>query len=406
MKHFLRHSAAQLSLFAAVIISFSATAQTRYVDPVFDSVEVIQDVYYGSAEGYNGLSTNLEFDFYAPAGDTETHRPLIILQHGGFFVSGTNDDPYVTLIGMEMAKRGYTVASIEYRLGVNLGAPNLEVEFSKAAVRAIQDARGAVRFFRESFTQGNPYGISPEAIIQSGYSSGGIAAIHAAQFDGTEPIPGWLDTAITDLGGLDGTIGDLSFSSSSIAVVNFVGGILTPDLLESNDVPMISIHSVDDDVVPYDSGMVQYLGIDIIYLYGSGPMHARAQQLGVQNELLTFNQVGHYPLDSIELHDTIFQSIGAFLHQLPINLGFENAELASFSLYPNPAGEVLNIALSSPAASGPSVHQFTLSDLRGRVCIEGRFTGSAAHPVDVSAMNPGIYLLRVDGYKPQRIVIK
>ena len=56
---------------------------------------------------------NLQLDIYQP-GDTENNILLIILAHGGSFIAGVR----TTLDGLRvrLAKRGYVVASISYRL--------------------------------------------------------------------------------------------------------------------------------------------------------------------------------------------------------------------------------------------------------------------------------------------------
>src|SRR4051812_16386227 len=63
------------------------------------------------------LPYSLQMDIYQPTGDTSSARPLIILAHGGSFISGTkSDDPTIDSLCKRFAERGYVTASIDYRL--------------------------------------------------------------------------------------------------------------------------------------------------------------------------------------------------------------------------------------------------------------------------------------------------
>ena len=65
----------------------------------------------------------------------------------------------------------------------------------KAVYRAIQDTKGAVRFFRRDYENGNTYGIDTSRIILSGQGSGGWIALGYATVDKYAEItlPKFLD---------------------------------------------------------------------------------------------------------------------------------------------------------------------------------------------------------------------
>lgn len=79
--------------FTLVFIGLNATAQTRYIDNVFDSVTVTSDVVYGQnltilpvLLGQPPAVEDLLFDIYEPKNDSLTDRPVIILIHTGSFL--------------------------------------------------------------------------------------------------------------------------------------------------------------------------------------------------------------------------------------------------------------------------------------------------------------------------------
>src|ERR1051325_1504793 len=103
------------------------TAQ-RYLSEVFTNVNVAPNVMYAhNISVLTGTPTDdtLLMDVYSPAGDSCTMRPLIIYMHAGTELPivingatvGTRGDSSVTYMCMGLAKRGYVVASIDYRLG-------------------------------------------------------------------------------------------------------------------------------------------------------------------------------------------------------------------------------------------------------------------------------------------------
>jgi len=76
------------------------SAQTRYLNPVFNQVEVTANVTYGvnatllyqSVFG-EAIPELLKMDIYRPVGDTETNRPLVLYFHTGNFGPFKNPDP-------------------------------------------------------------------------------------------------------------------------------------------------------------------------------------------------------------------------------------------------------------------------------------------------------------------------
>ncbi len=77
-----------LFLFCSVA-SFLHAQNTRYVDPIFSGVTKVSDVVYGtniSVLTGTPAPLDLKMDVYAPAGDTETERPVVLYLHTGSFL--------------------------------------------------------------------------------------------------------------------------------------------------------------------------------------------------------------------------------------------------------------------------------------------------------------------------------
>lgn len=112
---------------------------------------------------------NLLFDLYQPKNDSTTNRPLVIVVHGGAFVSGNKNDLNQPIIGYcdSLAARGYVVASIDYRVGLILKDLKKQLivaslDFKRAVQWGVLDLQVAIRFFRN---HAGEYGIDREKIV-------------------------------------------------------------------------------------------------------------------------------------------------------------------------------------------------------------------------------------------------
>ena len=155
------------TLFAFILLlSVAANAQVgcdgfRYLTPVFSAYTRTNNITYGSNINLQNQTQSLEMDIWEPTGDTEPLRPIIVLEHGGSFVGGDKGASDITLLADPLAKRGYVVASIEYRLGMaGLPFPGPDsIDASTSVWRAVADFKAAVRFLYKSAQNGNPYRI-------------------------------------------------------------------------------------------------------------------------------------------------------------------------------------------------------------------------------------------------------
>jgi hypothetical protein len=197
-------------LFLFGSFSTKADAQTRYLDPVFDNVNVQGPVVAGSnftilswlfadpPGSGNTVRQPLVAEVYTPDGDTATDRPLVIYIHTGNFFpypangscGGTLRDSSNVEIATRLASMGYVVAVVNYRQGWN---PFAEEELVRrlflinAAYRGVQDMRTFIRYFRRTADElGNPFGIDPDKIVLWGQGTGGYLSLATSYLNAYE----------------------------------------------------------------------------------------------------------------------------------------------------------------------------------------------------------------------------
>ncbi len=265
------------------LVAFSP-AQQRYKDHCFSSVEVNNDITYRIIAANDTTADTLAFDLYVPEGDLETNRPLIIFMHGGSFVTGSRKDDYVQNYCEDMAKRGYVVASLSYRLGKEIEILLGISSFEEMAYMAVQDSRTAVRFFRANAAT---FGIDTSMIICGGYSAGAITALQHAYLNEQSLSP----SLTAKHGGLESGA-FTEYSSRINAVINYCGALSDTAVLYNDDIPVISIHGTADSIVPYKFGHAMNNSLMPV-LYGSGSIHPILESKGVENILITAEGEGH-----------------------------------------------------------------------------------------------------------------
>ncbi|RYY20076.1 MAG: hypothetical protein EOO36_04295, partial [Cytophagaceae bacterium] len=199
------------------------TARGRYYQPVFANVTVTSNVVYGSALPLTSTTPQqLLLDIYQPTGDTVKRRPLIIFAHGGGFIVGTKTDAYPVAFCTRLARLGYVVASIEYRLGFPItGFPGPLTDtagIAQAAIRGGHDMKAAVRFFRQDAATGKTYRVYSSYIIAAGSSAGAFAALETGYLDKASEVPAYVNLAA--LGGIEGASGNPGYSSAVAAVIS------------------------------------------------------------------------------------------------------------------------------------------------------------------------------------------
>ena len=131
-------------LVASLLISAAAAQTTRYRDQVFGSVEVVRDVIYGSAVNrFSNVRQTLYLDRYQPRGDTAAIRPAVVFVHGGGFRGGDKRDGHNVGLCNALARAGFVVASINYRL-----RPSGRWVYQDI-VDASHDCKAAIRYVRK-----------------------------------------------------------------------------------------------------------------------------------------------------------------------------------------------------------------------------------------------------------------
>jgi poly(3-hydroxybutyrate) depolymerase len=418
-----------LSIFM-LATTFSAVAQDpcttgRYASDVFTTVTATSNVVYGQNTSFSNSNTTLKLDFYEPAGDTATVRPLIVWVHGGSFLGGSKTDADMVALSNAFAKKGYICASIDYRTGF---FPIDSANSVKAVVRAVQDLRASIRFFYRDRKEGiNQFKVDTNNIFIGGSSAGAITCLHLAYLDRSCEINGYVpNAALTSLGGLEGNSGHPCYSSKVNGVINLCGALAQYGWLEAGNLPLCSLHGTTDGTVKYNRGVVNP-GVPLMYLDGSRMIHEQALAVGVQSNFYTFNGAGHVPYlggssAAVAYMDTTVKFVRDYLVERlgcsnaalqPANAPAQTATLYPFTpctgdnpisfctgsgiveiegsvvtVYPNPTTDKLTVT------SAQQIIEVELIDLFGNSIWRNQYNANEVQLTN-SMLSRGIYLLRV-----------
>ena len=316
----------------------------RYQKEIFSDVEVKSDLVYGKAKGLwttspycddpyittvsKGLvksfndteMLDLKLDVYYPKTDIFKNRPLVMLIHGGAFYIGSKESAAERSLATSLAKRGYLVASIDYRLGFRLTPGDVEL----SAYRAVQDAHAALRFLAHN---AKGLGINPNQVYVGGTSAGAVASLNVAFMDNDERPERILEAEkeirVTKI---EKSGNKYTEEFQIKAVANMWGAISDLNIIDNDEkISVVSIHGTADGIVPYEydhpfknSLMVNRLLMD--KMYGSKPIHDHLKILGKRNRLVTLEGMGHEPeLDNYKTlnqwMDTITYHVSRFYYE-------------------------------------------------------------------------------------------
>jgi poly(3-hydroxybutyrate) depolymerase len=388
-----------LSLFCSNANAQLDTSNGRYYQAIFPTVTTTNNVVFGSYLNFGSLN-NLTMDIYQPTGDLASVRALIILAHGGSFQFGDKNESDIVEMCQKFAKMGYVTCSINYRTGF---FPIDSVNATKAVLKATQDMKAAVRFFRKDAATSNTYKIQPDYIFVGGSSAGAFMALHLAYMDKSTEFPLGAAT-LASLDGLEGVSGNPGYPSNARAVINLCGALGDASYLEAGDVPFVSMHGNADAVVPYAHSIIVSLGYSIMYVDGSSSIHNRANVVGVYNPFYTFNGADHVPyMGSPAYMDTTMNFVRDFLRPLVASGPLAQTDLKksddNFVVYPNPSAGDFSVITPNGYSN------YTLLDMEGREAISGRFT-STQNSIDASALPKGIYCLKLSDQNFTQVLTK
>lgn len=266
----------------------------RYQQQVFNNIRVTEDITYGSAQNVLGFTQSLELDFYEPdpAEEYLGKRPLVVMFFGGAYILGSKGDADMVAWCDSLAHYGYACASVEYRLD---NAPNFALPGRgvRAAYRAIQDGRAAIRYLLED-PNGFGFNVDPDRIYTGGESAGAITAIHIAYMEESErPADTYSGFLLSDQGCIDCSGNSYVQPFTIAGIIDLWGATLDLDYLDAaENVPMVIIHGEDDFLVPYTSGAPFNVPL-FPTMYGAVPMDAELTAKGICHQFFSYPGEGH-----------------------------------------------------------------------------------------------------------------
>lgn len=277
----------KLLLIAALFAAVAASAQ-----------EVEKRTFLYAVKGTDSLYV----DRYRVQGEGLEPAPCLVFVFGGGFVWGTRDDASYLPFFEYMARRGLTVASIDYRRGLRPGyeAGTLDeqtfpVAFPASIDMAAEDLYDATGYL---LAHADGWNIDPAQIVVCGSSAGAITVLHA------------------EYGLCNGTGGaqKLPAEFNYAGVIAFAGAIFAVgDDLEWGTAhkpsPTLLFHGDADRNVPY--GAVRAMGAGF---FGSEYIAGQLTQMRVPHAFYSVVNAGHEIAVS-PMNENRFE-IDAFLEKL------------------------------------------------------------------------------------------
>ena len=259
------------------ILSYTTENQNaervRYVDVVFEKVNIQRDIVFGESINEKGEKELLKLDVYAPEADEMQNRPVIVWIHGGGFRPGNDKtQSYIVEMANRFSRKGYVCLSVDYRLREN-PRDNPKETISDAA----DDVLKGIDWLRKNSELLN---IDVSKIIIGGGSAGGMLGCNLCFNDRSNNE--------TDKRGI-------------VGFVNLWG---TPDAIwgeldvDKNDSPTIIVHGTEDKLVSYSNSAI---------------LAEKLKANNVKHELITIEGAGHTPVKHM---DDFEKKIAAFLYEI------------------------------------------------------------------------------------------
>lgn len=253
-----------------------ATSQTRYIDPVFDSISR-QTYTYGIKD-----RDSLKLDLYQPIKDSLLNRPLFVIVHGGGFKSGNRQTNSLVNLAENVAKKGYVVTSIDYRLlkkseyfGCSLPTKRKLKVYSNAADDLLSALEYLIRY-KSNFK------IDESKIVIIGISAGAETALNIIY---NRPL------VIKNLN---------RFAHIKPAAVISVSGALLNAEKITNAVPGVFYHGALDSIVPYGQGAHHKCGLKskgFLMIDGSQRIVEKLESLNSSYLFYSYLEQGHKEFD-------------------------------------------------------------------------------------------------------------
>ena len=330
----------------------------RYKQSVFKNIEVKKDIQYGTALGYytskpSDYISNSDYkhyfsemlklsllhrgfifdrrmeqlplmlDFYQPLNDDIKNRPLLLFVHGGAFFFGDKENRIQKNITDDAVKKGFTVASINYRLGTSVTPGAIE----RTIYRNVQDTRAALRYLVHNKEK---YGIDEKQIYLVGSSAGGIISLTTTFMDSNDEYfkndKGLLRQK-EELGDLDDSGNNLKNKFKVSGVISMWGGVTHLEMINKR-IPTLLFHGTDDRIVPAVEGLPfrEQMG-EFLHrflssfgkIYGSESIYNHLKSNNVPVRYVPFHGAGHdlciNPDESLnENMDIIRRELSNFLY--------------------------------------------------------------------------------------------
>lgn len=353
----------------------------RYLTPVFSASSITKNITYGNALTYKNANKILRLDVYEPAGDAETKRPLIIYMHGGGFTdtNQTKSFPHITMLCDSFARRGYVVASADYRLDTSIS--------NRAIINAMHDARAAVRFFKANALL---YRIDTTRIFLGGESAGAINALSVNYIDQESELAYPPVAPYSNEHTVEGLSGSPGHSSKTKATLCFCGGTKTVLLdpvfdtttMQHTDPALFQVHGTSDPLIPLPFAL---------------EVANRAQHVGLPHEFHPFAGATHCPwfwtLPNWQAYlDTLIHYTSVYLYGY-ITTGIDNKKVdgQTLRIFPNP------FSLSTTVLAGNPLNNATLTvfSLNGQVVKQIKNLSGTSITIDRDQLANGLYLIRL-----------
>ena len=223
--------------------------------------------------------STLFLDVYRPA-QPRPDRACVVAVFGGGFISGSRNNSYQQTIAKLLTERGFTVVSIDYRLGLKdsakmatfSGISGMQDKFQYCIDIAAEDCAAAVAWL---CSHASELAIDTSKIVLTGSSAGAIAVLQLdfCRANGLQPasaLPkGWKPAA----------------------VVPYAGAIMCDGkpTWDTPPAPTLLMHGTKDKIVAYK----KFPPVLSYALYGAKTVFKQMQEQDIPCWIIRFEGIGH-----------------------------------------------------------------------------------------------------------------